>query len=144
MSTSTTSDQEHLKLLSIFHYVVAGLTALFACIPLIHLSLGLFMIFSPQSFTSGNQAPPPAFIGWLFAGLGAFLFLCGQSLALCLFLSGRHLQKRTRYWFVFVTACVGCLLMPFGTILGIFTIFVLSRESVKNLFSGTTLTVERA
>jgi hypothetical protein len=33
--------EEQLRLLSIFHYVVAGLSALFACIPIIHLALGL-------------------------------------------------------------------------------------------------------
>ena len=39
-------DQEHLRLLSIFYYVCAGLTALFACIPIIHLVLGLMMVRS--------------------------------------------------------------------------------------------------
>ena len=37
-------DVEHLKLLSIFHYVVAGLVALFACFPLIHFFVGLGMV----------------------------------------------------------------------------------------------------
>jgi len=40
----------------------------------------------------------------------------------------------TRYWFAFVMACIECLFIPFGTILGVFTIIVLSRESVKTLF----------
>jgi hypothetical protein len=31
-------------------------------------------------------------------------------------------------------ACIECLFLPFGTILGVFTIIVLSRESVKALF----------
>ena len=33
-------DSEHLKLLSIFHYVVGGMAALFACIPFIHFFMG--------------------------------------------------------------------------------------------------------
>jgi hypothetical protein len=36
MSASST-DEQHLQLLAIFHYVVGGMTALFACMPLIHL-----------------------------------------------------------------------------------------------------------
>ena len=36
-------DSEHLKLLSIFHYVVAAMAALFACIPFIHFFMGLAM-----------------------------------------------------------------------------------------------------
>lgn len=32
-------------------------------------------------------------------------------------------------------AAVECMLMPFGTVLGVFTIVVLMRESVKKLFT---------
>ena len=37
-------DLEHLRLLSIFHYVVAGLAALFALIPVFHLVFGIAMV----------------------------------------------------------------------------------------------------
>jgi len=37
--------------------------------------------------------------------------------------------------FCFVVACIECLFMPFGTVLGAFTIIVLMRPSVKNLFA---------
>ncbi len=37
-------DEEHLKLLSIFHYVVGGLAALFACFPIFHLIMGIVFI----------------------------------------------------------------------------------------------------
>jgi hypothetical protein len=33
-----------------------------------------------------------------------------------------------------VMACIECLFVPFGTILGIFTIVALSGQSVKTLF----------
>jgi hypothetical protein len=78
--------------------------------------------------------PPPEFLGWIFIGLGSFFFLLGLAMALCILISGCALAKRTRYWFVFVIACIECLFMPFGTILGVFTLIVLSRESVKKLF----------
>ena len=37
-------DEEHLRLLSIFHYVVAGLAGLFALFPPIHLLVGLALL----------------------------------------------------------------------------------------------------
>jgi len=40
-----------------------------------------------------------------------------------------------------VMACVECLFIPFGTILGVFTIIVLLRESVKALFAATQTSV---
>ena len=37
--------------------------------------------------------------------------------------------------FCLVMGAVECVFMPFGTVLGIFTIIVLMRESVKPLFT---------
>jgi hypothetical protein len=48
-------DEEHLRLLSIFHYVVAGLAALFALFPIFHLILGLFMIFARTECSTANK-----------------------------------------------------------------------------------------
>jgi len=39
-----TQDEQHLDLLSIFHYVVGSLTAFFSCFPLIHVIMGIFML----------------------------------------------------------------------------------------------------
>jgi hypothetical protein len=39
-------DEEHLRLLSIFHYVVVGLGALFSLFPLLYTALGAFFIFA--------------------------------------------------------------------------------------------------
>lgn len=130
IQTLNAQEEQHLHLLSIFHYVVGGLTAFLACFPLIHLTIGLVMVFGGFS---GNQAPP-AFVGWLFIVLGGGFFLIGQSLAICIIIAGRFLAQRKRYLFVFVVACCECVFMPFGTVLGVFTIILLSRESVKAAF----------
>ena len=53
-------DEEHLRLLSIFHYVVGGIAGFFACFPVIHLIMGIAML--PGTFGNG---PPPVF-GLLF------------------------------------------------------------------------------
>jgi hypothetical protein len=127
-------DEEHLRLLSIFHYVVSGLTALFACIPIIHLTLGLILILSPKSFTDNHSEGPLAFVGWLFVILGATIILTGWTLAVMIFLTGRFLAKRKHYTFCTVMGGVECIFMPFGTVLGIFTIMVLGRSSVRQLF----------
>jgi hypothetical protein len=58
------------------------------------------------------------------------------ALSLCLINSGHFLGKRKRYWFSFIVACVECFSLPFGTILGVFTIIVLSRDSVKTLYNS--------
>jgi len=56
-------------------------------------------------------------------------------MAICILIAGRSLALRKRYSFALVIACIECLFVPFGTILGVFTIVALSRESVRGLFS---------
>ncbi|PYJ27313.1 MAG: hypothetical protein DME90_10460, partial [Verrucomicrobia bacterium] len=82
---------------------------------------------------------PPEFLGWIFVGLGSFLLLLGIAMATCILIAGRCLSRFKCYSFTLVIACVECLFIPFGTILGVFTIIVLSRESVKALFSTAPL-----
>ncbi len=128
-------DEEHLKLLSIFHYVVAGLTALYACIPIIHLTFGIAMLssFFGEGFDNGG---PPAVLGWIFVGIAVPLILLGWAFAICLFVAGRKLARKEHRMFCLVMAAISCLFVPFGTVLGIFTIVVLMRPSVKALFEA--------
>jgi hypothetical protein len=129
-------DQEHLQLLAIFHYVVAGLAALFSFFPLLYTIIGTIFIFAARNGTAkSSEGLPPEFLGWIFAVIGSGLFLLGLAIAICILIAGRSLALRKRYSFAMVMACIECIFIPFGTILGVFTIVVLSRESVRGLFS---------
>ena len=129
-------DREHLQLLAIFHYVVAGLAAVFSFFPLLYTTVGAIFIFAARHGTAKpGEDLPPEFLGWIFAVLGSVLFLIGIAMAICILMTGRSHALRKRYSFVLVMACIECLFIPFGTILGVFTIVVLSRESVRGLFS---------
>jgi len=131
-------DREHLQLLAIFHYVVAGLGALCSFFPLLYTTIGVIFIFAARHGTAKpGEDLPPEFLGWIFAVLGSLLFLIGIAMAICILITGRSLALRKRYSFVFVMACIECLFIPFGTILGVFTIVVVSRESVRALFAAT-------
>ena len=123
--------EQHLRLLEIFHYVVAGVTALIALFPLIHFTVGWFLVHAPPP---KHGEPPPAIIGYIFMALGAGFFLLGQSFAICIFAAGRCICSRRHYWFIFIMACFECAFFPFGTVLGVFTIVVLSRPAVKEMF----------
>ena len=82
----------------------------------------------------GNQPPPPQFVGWLFIIFGGgFLYCWGNS---------RHLYHHRgtisgppqTLVVCFRWVCCECFFMPFGAILGVFTIILLSRESIKSMF----------
>ena len=124
-------DEEHLRLLAIFHYVVAGLMALFACFPIIHLTVGILML---TGVLDGPSDPEMRLMGLFFVVFPGAFILVGWALAICIFLAGRNLARRQRYMFCFVMGAVMCLFTPVGTVLGVFTILVLMRPSVKELF----------
>lgn len=128
------SREEQLRLLSIFHYVVAGMAALFACFPIIHLVFGLVMVFAPNVFNDGKGNAPPEFIGWFFVVFASLFILVGWTIAVLVLIAGRCLAQRKRYMFCFVMGGVECLFMPFGTVLGVFTLILLSQEPMKQLF----------
>lgn len=133
-TTSPSKDEEHLRLLAIFHYVVAALGALFACFPLVHVAVGLLLFFHRGFSNHGRQDVPPHWFGLIFVIVGGFFVLLGWGAAICTFVSGRYLARRRKRLFSFVMAAILCMFIPFGTILGVFTLIVLSRESVRQLY----------
>ncbi len=127
------NDNEKLRILSIFHYVVGLLTFLLALLPSIHLMLGILMITGRFAHEPDFPARP---MGWFFTLLAAFFMLAALALAICLLVAGRFLAARTHYTFCFVVAGLSTLLFPFGTVLGVFTILTLAKDSVRAMFAG--------
>lgn len=126
------SEKDTLHMLAIFHYVIAGLIALVACIPLIHLTIGL-------SLTAGalvSEEPVIGVAGIFFTLIASFIILLGWGLAFFVFLSGRNLDRQTKYQFCMIGAGVLCIFMPLGTILGVFTLVTLQDDSVKAMFKS--------
>ena len=50
--------------------------------------------------------------------------------------AGRSIKRRKRHAFCLVVAGLSCFFMPFGTILGVFSLIVLNRPSIKLLFAA--------
>jgi len=126
-------DQQHLRLLSIFHYVVAGFAAVFACLPLIHLAIGIAFLTGK---IDGAHDPENAgrLVGGFLVGIASVFLLLGWTLVGLLVLAGRSLARHRRYTLCLVMAAISCAFMPFGTVLGVFTLIVLLRPGVKELF----------
>jgi hypothetical protein len=126
-------DIKNLDLLSLFHYILGGITALFSCIPFIHVFIGLALV-SGKFIKDNNGSGPPPIFGWLFVIMGAAFILTGWSIAVCMLIAGRKLNRRKHRMFCMVVAGIECMLMPFGTILGVFTLIALNKDSTKEIF----------
>jgi hypothetical protein len=125
-----TRDDEHLRLLSIFHYVLGALAGLFSLFPVLHIMMGARML----SGRFEDQTPDERLFGWMFIARGSAFMAAGIAFSVGLALAGRYLYQRRHYMFCLVMAALACMFVPFGTVLGVLTIITLQKESVRQLF----------
>lgn len=140
MNQQMNQDLDHLKTLSICHYVLAGLCIFPMLYGLFFIVIGLFVgtLFSSIPHKVGEPSPEiiGGFVGGFYAILGLIIFGVALTFGILLYKSGRNLTSRASHTFSFVIACICCICFPLGTILGVFTIIVLTKDSVKALFNG--------
>ncbi len=127
-------DDQQLKLLSIFHFIGAGLAGLGIFFVIGHYALFSTMMNNSAAWQGNAPPPPPEFweiFRWFYVVMGVWL---AADLVLNM-LAGRYLRARKHRTFCIVVAALNCLHMPLGTILGIFTIVVLARDSIRASFA---------
>lgn len=130
-------DSEHLKILSLGYYISAGVCAFFSLFGAMYMFMGVMFITSFKNMPSnGPNSALPAEFGWIFFGMGAFMFLLMIAMASMKFMVARRIQRRTSRTFCMVIAGISCLEIPYGTALGVLSLVVFNRESVINLFSA--------
>ena len=137
-------DEEHLRLLSIGHYVTGGLCILFASMFIFHFVFFFVMASDPQFFPPprpGHPGPPEAMFRVMGGVLGIFILLGWTFGGLTIYV-GRCIRRRVKRGLSLIVACVNLLFLPVGTLLGVATIMVLSRPSVKRALRSNT-TFER-
>lgn len=118
-------DASQLNALVIAHYVIGGVGMFLALIPLVYVGIGFFLM------SGAVEEEVPVAAGGLLIGMGVLFFVIGEVIAVVLILSGYHINHRTGYMFSLVVAALSCLNMPVGTVLGVCTLIVLNRDSVK-------------
>ncbi len=126
-------ENKYVNLLSVFHYVVGGLTALISCIFLLHFFVGLAMVTGMFPMKPGDT-PPPQLFGWFFVVMGAVFVFGGWTIAVSMIVAGIKLKKHKARIFCMVVAGIECMFMPFGTVLGVFTLILLNKDSIKQAF----------
>jgi len=135
-------DLEHLKLLGIFHYIWGALSFVGGiCIGGYFLVIGVILMANPPSSTSSEDSGSASMIGGIMIGAGVVLFLIVVVYGiLTLMAGGKYRKHQGGYWFCFILAIVTLVIggIP-GIVLGIFSLIVLSRDSVKALFKGQAL-----
>lgn len=130
-------DLAQLRLLSVLHYVMAGFITLFSAFPLMYLGMGI-AVLSGALPVDGSKASTPTeaqLMGWVFTGLGVVFLMGMLGMAGLIACAGRGLARQQRHTLCLVAAGVCCMCMPLGTVLGVFTLVVLTRSSVRERFA---------
>lgn len=127
-------DAEHMKLLAVFHFVLAGLSLVGLAFVFMHWFMMHSFFDNPEMFKNAKGGPPPkeffAIFKWFYLFAGSFIVSAGLANVI----SGFCLLKRRAKLFSLVVAGFNCLGFPFGTALGVFTFVVLLRDSVGELY----------
>ena len=124
-------NEQYLRILSLGHYVLAGVVGLFSLIWLLYVYFGQAMM---SGQFEGEPAPPA--VGIFMTAFGVAMLVLGAGFAVALIVAGQMLEARRRFTYCLVIAGIACALAPFGTVLGVFTILVLMRPEVKALFEA--------
>jgi hypothetical protein len=132
MGAAMTEDEQHLRLLSILHYVYGVLQSLFVLLFGVFLSVWLWAVTHGEKISAKSKPPPPGFF-WFIAVLSVFALLWMVAVLLCTFLTGRWIAQRRNRLFCIVVAAINCTSAPFGTVLGVFA----NRGLVATLGAGT-------
>ena len=129
------ADADHLRLLAVFQFVVAGLSLAGIGFLTLHYTFMHVFFENPEIWkNSKGGGPPPAeffaIFKWFYAIFGFGLVTAGVANLL----SGLFIRKRKHRIFSLVVAGLDCLQIPFGTVLGVFTFIVLLRDSVREIY----------
>ncbi len=127
------SDERRLlAVLGLLHYVLGCLAAFFFSLFLPYVWMNVHRILVPGS---AEASPVPSFlVAWMAVVLPVFFLLGGWWLAGLLLLAGSRLRHHRNRSLCLVVAGMECIIAPLGTLLGLYTLRILARETVREIF----------
>jgi len=134
-------DEEHLKLLSLFHYISGGLTFAFSFFFVFQFII-FFTILNNLPFDkfdtvlTGGHNMAPVFFNFFYY-LWLIIFLIFIVIGILEILAARFIKLRKYRVFTFIIGILNLFSFPYGTILGVMTIIILNRYSVVALYNSS-------
>ncbi len=130
---------DHLRTLSICHYVYAALATCFSCLGGFYIAMGAFFGEIMKAAPKQNGSAPPPEVAdmftFMFTGIGAAIVVAALTVAVLCVLSGRGMMLRRRRTLSLVVAGILCLTGPLGIALGVFTFIVLLKPETERLYA---------
>ena len=140
--------RERLRILTWGYYIHGGFTALmmsFFLLPFLFMIIAMSTIPAdqwnnpapaaspnysalpaPSAMPAASAEPPPKVFFAIFGAVFGVIMLANVTLAALTIYAGRCVQKRKHKIFIYTVSVINCVFIPFGTLLGVFTILLLS------------------
>ncbi len=134
MSEVDRSNSDLISIVSIFHYVLGGFQMLFSLIGFVYVAMGILMVTGVLDSAKGES--PPAELGWIFTGVGVVFVLIFLAIGFFTIRTGINMSRRKHRTFCIVIDAILCMMIPFGTIVGIFGLVLLSKSETAKEFEG--------
>lgn len=129
-------DDEHLKLLRIGYFVLAGTNVVGMLVGMLYMVIGLFFGTMMASIAENEDAEFAAIFPMIMGAIGLFVVVFVGGIVLLQLLAAKNLKSRSGRTLCLWAAGVSCLGIPWGTVVGISTFNVLGRNSVRALFDA--------
>jgi hypothetical protein len=111
-----------LLFISVCHYIYGGMFLVLS------MAVVLLYLDGIKSMMDALPKTSTALIFWIV------LLSISFTYSICLITSGYFIIKKIRYQFSWNFARIEIAFFPLGTILGFFTLYVLSKDSIKSLY----------
>jgi len=122
------------RIVSIFHFVLGGFQLLFSLFGFLYLAMGI--LIATGSMDTGKSQPPPEMVGWMLGAIGVILIVLFLCIGILSIKTGINLSRKKHYTFCIVFDSILCLMVPFGTIVGIFGLILLTGKETAGEFEG--------
>jgi len=130
--SATKQNGDMLSVVSIFHFVLGSFQMLFSLTGLVYVAVGAAMASGAMESAKGN--PPPPELGWVFGGFGVVFVLVFLTVGFLTVRAGVSIRRRRRRTFCMVIDSILCLMVPFGTIVGVFGLVLLTKSETAEEF----------
>ncbi|HEY3935788.1 MAG TPA: hypothetical protein VGL97_00030 [Bryobacteraceae bacterium] len=134
MDTQSEITSHDLKLLAIGYYIQGGIVAFYSLLILLYFGF-IGALLAKVAANEAGQRLPAGFAAIMSAVFGALFLLCAVY-TICIFLAAYFLRHHRNMLFIQIVSGFNCLLVPYGTVLGVFTLIVLARPTAKLFFTA--------
>jgi len=139
ISKQTIIDNEHLNLLSLFHLISGIFTLVYSVFMALYFGFITFIFNIGHKLDGANNDFPFEFMNVIMF-VFTFVLLIAIILGIAKIFCSKFIKQKTNRVFCIVISCIECFSFPYGTLLGVLSIMVLNRNSVKEIYNDCTET----